>query len=157
MVMQRSLKQKSYSKKNIGKSGIKGKSVSLGKEVSKSRVRKKPGATGKGNFYHIIVRPKSEFVSFRNQDVGAKGHVERLAGKRESGNWATHAWLIEKTDAEVKGDTLVGKTKGAKEVISKLRRKPRKLKGDIFEAGPRKNVPEKSKPKKVMKTFQGKK
>ena len=49
------------------------------------RGRKRPGAGG-GEFYRIEVRPKGEFVTFRTQDIGKKGGIERLAGKRQSGS-----------------------------------------------------------------------
>lgn len=32
--------------------------------------RMKPGTTGEGDYYHVIVRPKEEFEKFRTQDVG---------------------------------------------------------------------------------------
>jgi hypothetical protein len=57
--------------------------------IKKDQTRKKPGSAGKGDYYHIEVRPKSEFVSFRTQDVGRKGHIQRVAGKRSSGSWST--------------------------------------------------------------------
>src|SRR5947199_8221176 len=66
------------------------------------RGRMKPGTAGGGEFYRIVVRPKSEFVTFRTQDVGKPGGIERLAGKRPSGSWATQAWLVSKQDAHVK-------------------------------------------------------
>tara|TARA_Y100000034_G_C6732353_1_gene324529 strand:- start:260 stop:685 length:426 start_codon:yes stop_codon:yes gene_type:complete len=120
----------------------------------KRAARKKPGTGGSGKFYRIVVRPKEDFVTFRNHDIGKKGHLERIAGKRKNGSWATQAWLIEKSDASVKNGVLVGKSKHSKELISKLRRKPKKVKGDIFEAGPIKNIPEKSKPTPSMKKAQ---
>jgi len=152
-----SSKQKKAAKRNIKKAQRKWKSMTHRQHARaqpQGRGRKKSGTTGKGKFYRIVVRPKSEFSSFRNQDVGKKGHVQRLAGRRKSGSWATQAWLIAKTDAKVSGRTLAGKTKHAKQVISKLKRKPVKVKGDIFQAGPRKNVPEKSKPTKKMRKAQ---
>ena len=87
-----------------------------------------------GEFYHIVVRPKKDFVGFRNQDVGEKGHIERLAGKLKNGEWATHSWLIEKTDAKVKGKSLIGKTDDAKDLIKKLPVKPKLEEGDVFYA-----------------------
>ena len=120
----------------------------------KRATRKRPGTGGAGKFFRIVVRPKGEFVSFRNHDVGEKGHIQRLAGRRKSGSWATQAWLIAKTDAKLMGDTLIGKTKHVKDVISKLRRKPKKVKGDIFKAGSRKNVPERLKPTPAMRKAQ---
>lgn len=152
-----SAKQKRAAKKNIKKAQKKWRSMSKSQHARaqpQGRARKKPGTGGKGKFYRITVRPKTEFASFRNHDVGTKGHIQRIAGKRKNGSWSTQAWLIAKTDASAKGTTLVGKTKAAKDVISKLTRKPKKIKGDVFQAGPRKNVPEKSKPTKAMKKAQ---
>ena len=118
------------------------------------KVRKKPGMGDKGKFYRVIVRPKSEFKLFRNHDVGEKGHIERLAGQRPSGRWATHAWLISKEDAKVVGGILVGISEDVKDIIAKLRRKPKMVKGNIFQAGPIKNVLERLKPTPAMKRAQ---
>ena len=152
-----SIKQKKAAKKNIKKAQKKWKSMSSRQHAlaqPQGRARKNPRTGGKGKFYRIVVRPKGEFASFRNHDVGKAGHIQRLAGRRKSGSWATQAWLIAKTDTEVKKEILIGKTKHAKDVISKLRTKPKKVKGDIFEAKSRKNVPEKSKPTPAMRKAQ---
>jgi len=95
-------------------------------------VRKAPGLGGCGRFYRVMIRDKKNFVMFRNHDVGEKGHVERLAGKRANGRWATVAWLIDKNDAHVDNGILVGDSEDVRNVLEKLRRKPRHLKGDIF-------------------------
>jgi len=152
-----STKQKAAARKNIKKAQKKWKSMSHRKRAlaqPQGRARKKPGTGGKGKFYRIVVRPKGEFKGFRVHDVGGKGHIERLSGRRANGSWATQAWLIAKTDAHVSGGNLIGNTKHAKDVLSKLRRKPKRIKGDLFEAGPRKNIPEKSKPTSKMKRAQ---
>lgn len=112
----------------------------------KKTERKKPGSTGQGDYYHVEVRPRSDFVSFRTQDVGDPGHIQRVAGKRESGTWATVKWLIGKEDAHVSGDSLVGDTSEAKDLLKKLGSKPVHKSGDRFEAKPTRNVPEGSKP-----------
>ena len=120
------------------------------------KARKKPGMGGAGKFYRVGVRDKNDFVMFRNHDVGEKGHVERLAGKRANGRWATVSWLIDKKEAHISKGILVGDNKDVKDVLGKLRRKPKHLKGDIFEAGPRVNVPERLKPTPAMKKAQAK-
>jgi hypothetical protein len=109
------------------------------------RDRQRPGAGG-GNFYRVEVRPKSEFVTFRTQDVGSKGHIERVAGKRSSGSWATAAWLIGKRDAHVSGRKLVADSRDAKDLLKKLGSTPVRRSGDRFHATDRPNVPERSKP-----------
>ena len=124
------------------------------KGATKVEARKKPGMGGEGKFYRVTVRNKNDFVMFRNHDVGEKGHVERVAGKRANGRWATVSWLIDKNEAHISRGILVGDNKDVTDVLSKLRKKPRHLKGDIFEAAPRVNVPEKSKPTAAMKKAQ---
>ena len=96
--------------------------------------------------YHVAVRDKKDFVTFRTQDVGEPGHVQRVAGKRESGSWDTVKWLISKQDAHVEGGKLVPDTEEVSEVLAKLGSEPRHVKGDVFEAEPRPDVPEREKP-----------
>jgi hypothetical protein len=110
------------------------------------RKRAKPGTKGEGEYFRINVRPKEEFTSFRYQDVGEKGHILRLAGRRSSGSWDTQVWLISKDDAHLEGDTLVADTKDTRSLIETLGSKPKHVKEDVFEANDRPNVPERKKP-----------
>ena len=115
--------------------------------------RKVPGSTGKGKFYRIELRPKGQFSRFRVQDVGAKGGLERLAGHRKSGSWATVSWLISKNKARVvKGHLTITGTK-EKSVLKQIKGPIVHIKGDIFRAHPR-NVPEAQKPTPVMRRAQ---
>jgi hypothetical protein len=142
-------KQREAARKNIRKAQAAWQSMSHREHARaqpEGRGRKKPGTGGGGEYYRITVRPKSEFTTFRTQDVGGPGHVERLAGKRASGSWDTQAWLISKADAHVAGGKLIPDTAKAREVIAKLGSKPVHVKGDVFEAKPRPNVPEREKP-----------
>jgi hypothetical protein len=108
--------------------------------------RKKPGSGGEGEYYHVEVVPKGKFTTYRTQDIGKKGHIQRVAGKHASGSWTTVKWLIGKNDAHRQGKKLVPDTKPAREVIEKLGSQPVHLSGDRFAAKPRPNVPEKNKP-----------
>ena len=110
------------------------------------RRRAKPGSTGVGNFYHIEVRPKTDFRSFRTQDVGRKGGIERVAGKRDGGSWDTQKWLIGKELAHVEGGRLIPDSEHARKVLEELGSKPMHDEGDRFKAKPRRNVPESEKP-----------
>jgi hypothetical protein len=110
------------------------------------RKRAKPGTKGEGDYFRIVVRSKEEFTTFRYHDVGDKGHILRLAGKRSSGSWDTQVWLISKDDAHIEGDTLIANTDDARRVIEALGSKPKHVKGDVFEAKDRPNVPESKKP-----------
>jgi len=108
--------------------------------------RAKPGTKGEGDYFRIVVRSKDEFATFRYQDVGEKGHILRLAGKRSSGSWDTQAWLISKDDAHIESDTIVSDTDDARRLIETLGSKPTYVEGDVFKAKDRPNVPESKKP-----------
>ena len=116
------------------------------------RGRKKPGVGGAGKFFRIEVRPKGQFTSFRTQDVGKKGGLERIAGRRSSGSWATATWLIAKKHAHMVGKKLViDDAKERASLAKALRGAITHVKGDVFRAYPAKNVPEKAKPTRAMK------
>ena len=103
-------KQKAAAKENIKKAQKKWQEMTQKEHAlaqPEGRKRAKPGTTGEGDYYRIVVRQKGEFVTFRYQDVGEKGHILRLAGKRKGGSWDTQAWLIGKTDAHLEGDIIV--------------------------------------------------
>ena len=104
--------------------------------------RRKPGSSGKGDYYHVEVRPGEKFVTFRTQDVGKRGHIQRVAGQRFSGYWTTVKWLIAKEEAHVQDAQLVPDTKAAKEVIERLGSPPVHWIGDRFRAKPEPNTPE---------------
>jgi hypothetical protein len=99
-----------------------------------TKQREKPGSSGTGEYYHVEVLPNSGFVTFRTQDVGKPGHIQRVAGKRPSGSWATVKWLIGKEDAHIQDNRLIPDTKGAKDVIKQLGAQPIHLSGDRFKA-----------------------
>jgi hypothetical protein len=113
---------------------------------SKSSGRAKPGSGGTGNYYHIELRDGSDFETFRTQDVGDPGHLQRVGGKRPGGGWSTVKWLVSKEDAHVEDGKLVGDTQEARDLIRRLRSRPVHIRGDRFQAKPRRNVPERSKP-----------
>ena len=147
-------KQIEAAKRNIKKAQAKWKSMSSRQHAlsqPQGRTRAKPGSTGEGKFYRIVVRPKEDFVTFRNQDVGTPGHIQRLAGKRSSGSWSTVAWLISKHDAHKADGTLVPDSAHAKSLMRKLGSKPAHVKGDVFEAKDRPNIPERAKPTAAQK------
>ena len=108
--------------------------------------RAKPGTKGEGDYFRIVVRPKEDFVFFRYHDVGTPGHIQRLTGKRSSGSWDTQAWLISKSDAHIENGRLVPDSENAKELLNNLGSVPKLLKGDVFSAKDRQNIPEKEKP-----------
>ncbi len=142
-------KQRAAAKKNIKKAqqkwqGMTSRQHSLAQP--EGRMRAKPGTKGEGEYYRVVVRPKEEFTTFRYHDVGEKGHLQRLAGKRSSGSWDTQSWLISKHDAHLSGDRLIPDSEDAKKLLKTLGSKPVHVKGDVFEAKDRPNVPERLKP-----------
>lgn len=142
-------KQKTAARKNIKKAQKRWQEMTPRQHSlaqPEGRMRAKPGTKGEGEYYRIVVRPKDEFTTFRYHDVGEKGHLMRLAGKRSSGSWDTQSWLISKSDAHISDGTLIADTADAKELLGKLGSKPTHVKGDVFEAKDRPNVPESKKP-----------
>ena len=142
-------KQRQAARKNIKKAQATRKNMTSrenARSQPEGRGRQKPGSGGGGNYYHVEVREGNDFETFRTQDVGDEGHLQRVAGKCASGSWTTVKWLISKEDAHVEEGKLVGDTREAKDLIKKLRTKPVQIRGDRFEAKGRRNVPERSKP-----------
>jgi hypothetical protein len=95
--------------------------------------------SGDRDFFHIEVRPKSEFNAFRSQDE--KGGIERVAGQRAGGDWETHEWLISKRHAHVENGRLVADTDDARRVLDDLDSVPEQVEGDRFRAKPRRSGP----------------
>jgi hypothetical protein len=150
-------KQKRAARKNIKKAQKAWKSMSSkahARAQPEGRRRAKPASTGEGEYYHIEVRPKEEFVSFRTHDVGKKGGIQRVGGKRSSGSWDDQKWLISKEHAHVENGKLVPDTEDAREVLEELGSKPVHVSGDRFKAKPRPNVPEKDKPTPAQRRAQ---
>lgn len=142
-------KQRDAARRNIRKAQAKWQSMSTrerSKAQAKGRERTRPGRTGEGDFYHVGVRDKAQFETFRTHDVGDEGGIERVAGQRENGSWDTVKWLISKKLAHVHDGELVPDHEDAKSVLDQLGSKPRHVEGDLFTAKPRPNVPEKDKP-----------
>jgi hypothetical protein len=142
-------KQKEAARKNIKKAQQARKEMSHeehARSQPQGRDREKPGSTGEGDFYHIEVRPKDEFVTFRNQDVGDTGGIERVSGKRESGSWDTATWLVSKDMAHVENGRLIADHPDAQKLFDELGSTPQHIMGDVFKAHVRPNVPEHEKP-----------
>lgn len=116
------------------------------KEKSKDMERAIPGSTGEGKYFRITIREKEQFTSFKTHDVGEKGGIQRVTGKRKSGSWATQAWLISKEKAQPWGQSLKANDEETQNLFNKLGSKPRHITGDIYSAKPEINVPEKNKP-----------
>lgn len=149
-------KQTAAARKNIRKAQKKWKGMTKRQHAlaqPQGRARRKPGTTGAGAFYRIEVRPKGSFTSFRTQDVGRKGGLERIAGRRSSGGWATATWLISKKKAHVSpaGQLIIDDQKDKAALGKALGSKITRVKGDVFAARPAKNVPERAKPTTAMK------
>lgn len=115
-------------------------------QTKKQAKRKAPGSSSTGEYYHVELRPGEEFVTFQTQDVGRRGHIQRVAGRRSSGYWTTVKWLIGKEDAHIQDEELVPDSKAAKDVIKQLGSQPKRLIGDRFRAKPKPNASESIKP-----------
>jgi hypothetical protein len=150
-------KQRQAARKNIKKAQKAWQEMSSrqhSRAQPEGRKRKKPGTTGRGDYFHIAVRPKGQFTTFRTQDVGERGGIQRVAGRRGSGSWDDQKWLISKEQAHVEKGRLVPDTEEARHVLDRLGSKPQHVKGDRFKAKPRPNVPEEDKPTLAQKQAQ---
>lgn len=87
-------------------------------------------------YYRIEVNPAKEFLAFRIQEL--KGNTKRITGVKESGTWGTQALLIDKKEAHIEDNKLVGDKKEVKKILSSLTL--RRIKDGIF-----KNIKTKSK------------
>jgi hypothetical protein len=150
-------KQSAAARRNIRKAQAKWRGMTKRQHAlaqPQGRGRAKPGTTGKGKFYRIEVRPKGEFTSFRVQDVGKRGGLERLAGRRRSGSWDTVSWLVSKNDARVDKHGHLKITGKAKSALKQIRGRIVHVKGDVFRAHPARNIPESEKPTAAMRRAQ---
>lgn len=141
-------RQSEAAKKNIKKAQAAWRAMSSRQHAlsqPEGRARQKPGTTGEGKYYRVVVRPKKQFSTFRYHDVGEPGGILRLAGKRSSGSWDDQSWLISKKMAHIEGNTLVADHADARKVL-KVIGPAKHIKGDVFQGHPRKNVPESEKP-----------
>lgn len=102
--------------------------------------RAKSGASGEGEFYHIEIRPSTGFKTFRTQDVGKPGGLERVAGKRHDGTWDTQKWLISKRLAYVENGRLMASSDAARAMFDELGSVPVLVEGDRFQATPKRAV-----------------
>ncbi|MBI4018744.1 MAG: hypothetical protein HY364_00640 [Candidatus Aenigmarchaeota archaeon] len=93
--------------------------------------RKRPGQEGRGDYYRIIILPKTRFTTFRIHDVGRPNHSKRLSGMKKDGTWETQAWLINKQDGHIERGKLVAHDPSARRILNQIGDVRRK-KGDIF-------------------------
>ncbi|MGH8580054.1 MAG: hypothetical protein ACREVK_08025 [Gammaproteobacteria bacterium] len=143
------VKQERPSKKNIERAREAWQGMSSRERARaqpEGRGRKKPGASGKGDYFHVAVRDKGQFITFRTHDVGKPGGIQRVAGKRSSGSWDDQKWLIGKEQAHIEKGKLIPDTEDARAVLEALGSEPVHVGGDRFTAKPRVNVSEKDKP-----------
>ncbi len=146
-------KQRTAAKRNVRKAQAAWQSMSRtarSRAQPEGRSRCKPGSTGGGQYYHIEVRPKDQFVTFRTHDIGAAGHLQRVAGKHRSGSWDDQKWLVSKADAHVEDGRLVADTPDVAKVLEAIG-PARRLEVDRFQGHPRPNVPEREKPTPAQK------
>jgi hypothetical protein len=147
-------KQRTAARRNVDKARRTWQGMSSrtrARRQPEGRARAKPGVRGSGAFFHVEVRPKREFATFRTQDVGKAGGIERVAGKRSSGSWDTQKWLIGKDHAHREGRRLVPDSLDAHKVLKALGAPPVHISGDRFKAKDRPNVPERRKPTPPMR------
>ena len=141
-------RQKEAARENIKKAQKKWQEMTPEEHAAaqpEARSREKPGRGGRGKYYRIEVRPRTEFETFRYHDVGEPGHIQRLAGQLSNGTWEDQAWLVSKKDAHVANRFLKGDTEDARNILE-IYGPAHQVEGDVFIGHPRKNIPENEKP-----------
>ena len=84
-------KQREAARRNIRKAQAAKKAISDGQHAraqpEEGRKRKKPGTGGEGDYYHVELSPKGDYMTFRTQDVGARGtfSASRASGRTARG------------------------------------------------------------------------
>jgi hypothetical protein len=86
--------------------------------------------------------------------VGEPGGIERVTGKRASGSWDTHKWLISKELAHIERGRLVANHSDARAVLEGLGSAAIHISGDRFRAKDRPNIPEADKPTPAQRDAQ---
>lgn len=90
-------------------------------------------ATSPRGYFHIIVRPKRQYIAFHTQDVGSPCGIQRLTGHRPSGAWNPCTWLLSKSLAHDEKGKLVPDTREAAELLATLKGDPIWQYADVFE------------------------
>lgn len=89
-------------------------------------------------FYRIEVRHRKGFTTFKKDDVGKKGGLVRVCGKREDGKWVTIRWLVSKKDAHVDAErNLILDDPRVRAMLKNIRGRIVHVKGIIYVAKPR--------------------
>jgi hypothetical protein len=109
-----------------------------------------PGRSSEGDYFHIGVRDVDEFISFRTQDIGDEGALQRVAGQRASGGWDTVTWLVSKRHAHLEDGRLVADRKAARDLLNSLGSVPERIEGDFFRAKPRPSGSRKTSPSEAQ-------
>jgi len=125
------------------------------KSHPEGKSRERPGEGGKGEYYRIEVRPKTEFETFRYHDVGGPGHIQRLAGQRSNGSWDDQAWLISKKDAHVEDHFLKADSEDAKNILE-IYGPAHQIEGDIFLGHPHRDEAGSGQPTGAQKAWEKK-
>lgn len=102
----------------------------------KRKKRAKPGTKGGGEYFRVVLRPKTQFTVFRYHDVGDPGKILRLAGKKADGSWDDQAWLIDKDMARIENGKLVSDEPDVVKLLETIGPAVHD-KGDIFTGQPR--------------------
>ena len=94
----------------------------------------RPKSKQSAGYYRVIVRPDTQFTSFRIQDVGQPGGLMRVAGRRSNGSWATQSWLVSKTMAHPDNGILIPDHDDARDLFGQLPHTPKLQSGNIYSA-----------------------
>ena len=103
-------------------------------EEMRGLVRKEPGEGGRGKYYHILLRSKAGFLTFRTRPTPNTQGVLEVLGKRPNGEWETQKILLKKRLATQDGRHLTVHLVSAKNALPILREPIRQMHDDLYFA-----------------------
>jgi hypothetical protein len=112
-------------------------SPSRARPAAAARARVRANLRTGGDFYHVEVRPKGRFRSFRTEAVGRRAGIECISGRRPDGRWEPQKWLIGKEHAHVEDGVLVPDTADVRRALGALESAPHRVRGDRFKSAPK--------------------
>ena len=147
-------KRREAAKNNIKKNQDVGQNMSTKERPlakASEHAGEQPEFAKAGDYYHIGVRDKSQYQTFRTQKVADKDGLLQVAGQRSNAAWDVVEWLLSKQLAHVEGGKLLADHHDAQEVLDNLGSTPEHVEGDLFFARLCPNVPEKDEPTEVQR------
>jgi hypothetical protein len=71
-------------------------------------------------YYYLTMESDDEFILFKSETIGADNQSHMIKAKEKNGRWKVKEWIINKDDAHMEGNYLVGDDPEVKEILDEL-------------------------------------